>query len=486
MTASRPSPLDLREIDFGLAAAETELSERPNLLLEGFLDADGDVAKIRDGSRFVILGPKGSGKSAIASRIELLSERGSGPMVTQYKLGSFPFASFTELLPGPDAPAIRLPHHWEFVLYIALIDSFRRDGGCASEGAPSHTELIDRLSRLGALPAKDFTNIVKQTSSRKFKVEIPHIFEFAWGSGKEEAPADIRFLFRTLEDVSLRCRPSKQHLIFIDGLDDIELRRERDQFILSALIVAADRLNSKLRHNGVAAKIVVLCRTDIFERLPGANQNKILQDSAVQLDWFQGGIDPSETNLARLVNHRAMASLHRDVDVFAEMLPPTVNGVPTAKVILNNTRHLPRDLLQLMIRIQACAGGGAASEATVTAGLRKYSEDYLVGEIRDEVANLPESQGAAKLLLAISMLGKKQFHLRELQKIMSGDDRFKGIDPIRSLERLFECSAVGTVRSGEGSIEYRFSFRYRNRHAVMNPNDDILVHRGLWRGLNLT
>ena len=64
-----------KDIEFGMAAAENEKSFKPHLLLEGFLDTYGYINEIRDGHKFLVLGPKGSGKSAIGSKLELLSKQ---------------------------------------------------------------------------------------------------------------------------------------------------------------------------------------------------------------------------------------------------------------------------------------------------------------------------------------------------------------------------------------------------------------------------
>ena len=114
--------LGFKDIEFGLAAAENERSTKPYLLIDGFLDAYGYIEKIKDGDKFLVLGPKGSGKSAIGSKIELLSDKKS-LFTKNYYLEDFPFSKFSELLPGhEEAPETRYPSHWELILLIALID----------------------------------------------------------------------------------------------------------------------------------------------------------------------------------------------------------------------------------------------------------------------------------------------------------------------------------------------------------------------------
>ena len=64
-------------------------------------------------------------------------------------------------------------------------------------------------------------------------------------------------------------------MLFIDGLDEILTHSELQFPALAALISEASRLNDDLRAAYKPFKCVVLCRTDLFDRLPGANKNKI-------------------------------------------------------------------------------------------------------------------------------------------------------------------------------------------------------------------
>jgi len=102
--------MSFKKIEFGMAAAEKEKSNSSHLLIEGFLDAYGYIDEIIEGNKFLILGPKGSGKSAIGSKLELLS-REMGNYTEQYYLGDFPYRPFSEIIPGKEAPENRYPNH---------------------------------------------------------------------------------------------------------------------------------------------------------------------------------------------------------------------------------------------------------------------------------------------------------------------------------------------------------------------------------------
>ena len=92
------------DINFGLAEAESEKVRNPELLLEGFFDENGYLNEVREGYRFLVLGPKGSGKSAIGSKLELDAKNGGHYFVKSYHLGSFPHSKFGEIFPKKTPP----------------------------------------------------------------------------------------------------------------------------------------------------------------------------------------------------------------------------------------------------------------------------------------------------------------------------------------------------------------------------------------------
>lgn len=470
---------DLKDITFGLAGAEEEKRRSPDLLLQGFLDAHGHVAAVRDGYRFLVLGPKGSGKSAIAARIELLSKNDPNIRVSIHTLANLPFPTFTGILPGPDTPELKFTSNWEFLLLVLLADSFGRDPGCVTSGSPSLADVNAALAQLGLAPSKTINHVIKTVTDKKFKAGLHSFFALGGKSRTEERPPDIRELYGTLGDACLRTRPGARHLLFIDGLDDIPTKREAQYVALAALVSAVERLNRNLSAAEVTAKVVLLCRSDLFDRLPGPNKNKTLQDNAVLLEWYQDTRDPRQTHLAHLINLRATMGVGEPVDVFETFLPAEVCETITSNFLFDHTRHTPRDVVELFNYIQKHAGRERVTEQQVLNGVREYSESYFRHEIEDEVAKFPGSDSARKTLQAIGMLGKIRFKVEELEHIVAGDDRFKGVNIRPALEQLFDCGAVGCIGGSRYWRDLRVEFKFRNKSAIFHPGADVLVHRGL-------
>jgi hypothetical protein len=281
-----------------------------------------------------------------------------------------------------------------------------------------------------------------------------------------------------------RCR----HVIFLDGLDAVISQRDLQFQSLAALMREVDRLNNHFKRQDQRFKFVVLCRTDIFERLPGADTNKVRQDSGVELDWYDDPLHPENTRLVRLANIRARASLHRKFDVFDEYLPARVADRAIRRFLLDHTRHTPRDLLQLLKRIQARAGTSERlTSAQVKSGVRDYSNNYFIGELRNELAGyLDDGQidNAITLLTSFSTPRLTTEDLRERVAQIGYD----ALDLEGMLTALFNCSAIGTLEETAGKVARKvplYTFKYRNRTATRVPGSTVWIHPGAWKGLNI-
>ena len=127
------------------ASAETEGAEKPELLLDAFLDKFSAVSDITKGKGLLILGSKGSGKSAIGERLRLLAKQNHGLFVTVRHMSSFPYRRFSKIVPGKDEIEIRYPRAWDLLFLITLCCSFARDN--AADYSEDFHEIIKTLQK---------------------------------------------------------------------------------------------------------------------------------------------------------------------------------------------------------------------------------------------------------------------------------------------------------------------------------------------------
>jgi len=103
-----------------------------------------------------------------------------------------------------------------------------------------------------------------------------------------------------------------------------------------------------------------------------------------------------------------------------------------------------------------------------------------VPEIQDELAGYLEPDEIEQVIQFLGNMKKSEFDLDELQHVIKNNERFNSLNSMKILNALFDCNAIGNVIK-----EKNHSWKYRNRYASFDPNERIIIHRGLRKGLNL-
>jgi hypothetical protein len=472
------------DIEFGFASAEKEGAEAPDLLLTGFLDDARLTHSAVWGSPFLFLGYKGSGKTALAEHARLLSQTRPELFVTTTTLDRFSYGDFKSVAGGSADIQVRYPTAWGWLLLLALVHSLEQDEAGLAQAPGQYRGLVGRLRHLGLMPVADLALLVTTSSKRSFKASLPRFLEYTAERVSSGQDLQLYQLVTALKQAVLSFPTDNRHVIFVDGLDSIVTQKDLQLQSLAALMHETSELNLLFRRHDQPFKFVVLCRTDIFDRLPGANINKIRQDESVSLSWFDAPQDPDQTRLFRLVNLRAERSLGRRVNVFEEYLPTRIDDRETRTTILDHTRHTPRDLIQALRKLQQCSGSESRlTQQQVKNGLRLYSIEYFVPELRNELAGYLDPDEIDKSLMLLTSLHRPRMSFADLERTASELD-LEALD-LRALVRaLFDASCIGMVSEMPGRRPL-YTFKYRNPTATIVPGEKMRIHPGALKGLNI-
>lgn len=474
------------DINFGEISAEAEREHNPGLISEGFVDLNDIEKEALYGKRFLFLGYKGSGKSSIGERIDLTQGTEYNRFVRKVSLADFPFTPFSKIIRGDMEPEAKFPTAWSWILLIYAIKSFSKDAAVLHPDINEFSVAIKLFTQLGLSPNASPAAIVRTSSKTSFATKLPYdLLDIRSNSGEPKKLDDIFNFVASLKSFIINTRSANRHYIIIDGLDDILSSRSIQYKSLYALIQEASDLNNLLSKNNVPLKIIILCRTDLFDRTPGPNKNKIRIPFAFDLDWYHDPNEPEASMLVQGANKRAKVSLGREVDIFSEFLPRFTHDKPTQQYLLDMTRHTPRDFFQLLSALQKYHKGGRMSEAQVKSGLRDYSIKYFQPEIHDELSGYAGVDDINAFFSAASSVGKRDFYYDELLASWIKERGAGRDDALGSIcKAMFDCSAIGHISHNSGKTHY--SFKYRNRLSTFSQNNGIMMHRGLWKAMNIS
>jgi hypothetical protein len=216
MLQARESKSTLKNIVFGKASAERESVENPDLLTKGYLDPFHLADEARDGGKFLFLGYKGSGKSAIGEHLKLTADSDSQLFVSHLSLADFPFTPFSKLIEADAEPESKYPAAWSWLLLLQLLSSFSRDQGSNIHVDDELFYAFETLKEAGLIPSPDFNHIVNTSTKKSASLKLAGVgavFEKAYNGSS----IDIPFFVARLKMLAQRFRSRSRHLLILAG-----------------------------------------------------------------------------------------------------------------------------------------------------------------------------------------------------------------------------------------------------------------------------
>lgn len=485
--------MDIKKIHFGVIDAKQESKQYPELLNTGYWDGDSVVEKALNERTFLFLGYKGSGKSALAEHLKITKSSFDCNVIIRL-LNSFHYNQFAKFTGAKNEDRIQeMEFSWAWVLLVDIFQNILSDEGAKTSEETAVNQLADILRKNGILPAENLNDVLSASVKRTFKFNLPNIFQplsdsplFGYEVEKTQNNRiqDIESICKFVLKLLLSFTLSQKQILIIDGIDDVLSDSDVQYDTVTALIRKCSEINETFQNAQIPIKILVLCRTDIFDRLKDPNKNKMNDGRIYHFSWYSEGSDCKDSGLVKIANIRTKIVYNTAIDVFDSLFPPKFNSKPIREALLEYTRHTPRDFTQLLNSIQQeCKGNHVVDEA-IKKGIANYSTNYFIGEIRDELTGYLTPDEIEGIITLFSSMRKVTFSLAELK--MKEPEQY-GIENSRLmpiLKTMYNCCAIGNEYT-EKNGKHRFSFKFRNRTSNFAPAENIRVHKGLWKVLNL-
>ncbi|WP_119696517.1 P-loop ATPase, Sll1717 family [Microbacterium halotolerans] len=463
-------------LHFGHLDATQEAADAPELLRDGYYDYRQAVQGILEGAAWLVLGPKGSGKSAVLENIRLNWESRWNRFFTYWNLAGFPVNDVAGITTGQSRGGARAQAAWEFILLLQVLETLDADEGLR---APATFGAMVKALRASGYLSTNWTANVSRWSSTKLKFDAKVIGAEAQFDASTITPLDVSHYVR--QQITTTKTDSK-HILAIDGLDSFFFEAEDEWTSLAGLMQAIWTINRELREASLPVSIVVAARSDIVDLLPGPEINK-LKPHAVHLDWHAHGIG-ADNHLWKLVSRKAAVGKPEVTSVVGQYLSrPVVIGPHRnlAEFLLDHTRLLPRDLVALLGHLQLEYGGnGRVPEDNAKRAVRNYCEQYFVGEIFDNLAGVLPAGNARQVASFKDALRTAPTRLFTFQYMI--DELAGELDPsqIKSLlKQMFETGGIG-VKNGQHTD---FVFR-RTSGAGFTTRYEFMLHDALTRAWN--
>ncbi|GAA2522149.1 P-loop ATPase, Sll1717 family [Streptomyces longisporus] len=470
--------IKLSRLFFGKDDAESDFAAG-GLLRRGFLETAAYEAALT-GRKMLVIGRKGSGKSAICVMLHSAPDLPKKTyVVTPDKISADELLRFE--LPGIPSPLAK-ELVWRYVLAVQVAKSIvshaseeHQNGGTPSSVAALRKFLLDNQEGLEDPRLHEkFWIIIKRLKSSisldAFGVKVAVDAQYPSEGIRASSELDVleKKVVQAMKD--LRCEEGhKSILILVDKLEDVWSNDRNSDAMVVGLLDAAKHISSVFS----AVNCVVFLRTDIYDFLQSAEQDKFHSDE-IHINW-------TAERLVKLASLRACASLGlegSDTEVWHSLFPSRFSGKPIDEYLTSLTLMRPRDMIQLcnVCRDTAVKNGhDAVWDSDIKEASVQFSNWKQADLVREYVVNYP-------FLLDLFVLFQNSGYL-VTRRVLEGRvaslrealaSRYPGSAEILTvsgiLDILYAVGFLGVRRNGN------VSYVYDDANQIEPYENEFLIH----------
>lgn len=478
---------------------EFQVSAETDEELQNYFLKTLEVQKIIQGRSWLVLGRKGTGKTAIFEYLKKAKPSDINNYVTiplNFKDYPWPIHQlYKEALAGELSAYQK---SWRYLFFVKavvkLIELKKHEGQSLNNelkwaekyinaiyGNPDPSMLEVLLSKIGR---------VKTISGPKIDLVDNVSFELGEVSFEEIASSkELQSKLRTnaftlmehFEKIFINNCAGYKFLIILDQLDENWLRdhvKEYSNALINLLNVGRSIEIDGLLKNHL--KVVPFLRTDIYHDLRFNDKNKLLQDSAIVISWNQESLDDMFfERIKKYLPDQLNLDLSRKTGCIFE---PTFvrQGTPVFKYISRRSFFRPRDIIVYLNKVRERHKENKSGLYT-SAELYEADQDAsasIYGEIIDEWTNqFPEIENLLTVLQTIEIDTFDYSDFQSKYKVI-----FLGSEDWRVKERLqflFDNSIIGQKHQG------RWEYVCSMPNLKMNTEKEFRTHHALKYRLHL-
>lgn len=355
-------------------------------------------------------------------------------------------------------------------------------------------EIRDKLIKLyGDSSIKGLDRMISRWTSTGFGAEVLGV---GFNYERQIKPADTTWIeaIHTLEQIISEYAGTAKYYIIFDELDEdyreFPTKQEAEKYrcMLTSLFKAVQNVRAVFDDQQQYIYPIVFLRSDIYAQLMDSDKNK-WEESIINMEW-------DTSKIQNMLAHRlCVAQDIDDVDfdtawksIFSNQMVRMGNRQAKKMSIFSyierSTEMRPRDFIQYVkecVRLANINQEWPISPQTVKDADDNFSE-YLKGETIDEL--FPVLPEITDILGLLSTIRKQRFGFDSFDaeyKALVEQKNIPERDVKLVLFKLFDAGVIGNQPSMRGQTIFRFS----KKSPRFNYNESMIVHRGLYKALQI-
>lgn len=449
-----------------------------------------EVESLEDGENSVVIGRKGTGKTAICRYFETEKDYDRFSLKLSFK--EFPFNLLYSLEDKNFTTPSQYISLWKYFIYNSVLKLMVSNQNISSE-------FHDRISEYYTDDEyQSFGSLMESWTKKSFGASILSLGGNHETERQEHKIEDIwQDLIPAMEKLIVRNIDSSKYFIVFDELDE-DYRNYWDKdsrfrylSLITSLLKAASNVRRVFSDHSCSIMPIVFLRDDIYELLTDPDKNK-WEDHLINLSWKKAAI-------RKMLAFRIARSRDPNAQVFDFELEwenlfqhdkirlGSGKMIDTFDYILSLTHARPRDFVRLL---------KDAAKSSIGQGHKKISADTIKGvdgdysgKFREELVN--EIDGVipdiSNLLSHFGATHKQRYSffqfiglIEEYQKGEDCHEKTRMLSPQGIAKIMFHFSIVGNADRHNKPI-----YKYQRTHLTLNPSEPLVFHRGLLKTMGL-
>ncbi len=485
----------------GAPEAEAETSATSAMQLgEVFSDFLNILPRLRT-EKFILLGRKGSGKTAIAEYIAGIASKDPNTFCDFVRRADFTLEDNVQENTGDEQDRATLLFEWLILIKMTRLIVTNNALQNAKE-----KEHLDKFLRKNAgyvdineYDAKEFL------SGKDFDIDITHFKRFFLAKFNKKlqitsTKAPFYKLLPSLKDTVLSLlswtgdsENDNEYILIFDDLDiGFKASDERAVNSLVSLLRIAKHYNiNEFGKRNIGAKIIILIRDDIAGIASGghADTAKLFSSYGVWLTWYehqdyQSGGEKNVT-LRDFINKRIQYNFKKmgwavSADPWSDLVQQrdkkTYGPKSAFKFVLDHTFYRPRDLILVFVPVSEMALKIPISSQNLSDLVIRYAREVLQ-EIRNELSARYSDSEIDSILSVLASFARKRakFNFEVFKEKMRREGLSLDADSL--VNHLFEYSLIGNM-SKDGHITFKHR-QERHEHFDIDLDQQLILHTSL-------
>lgn len=484
-TYSDDDAVDLSRLTFGSDDAERDAKH-------GFLDKvflkTAVYKRILEGRRELVIGRKGSGKSAICLMLinALRLENITASLITPRYLSQNQISELRKVSINRDEAHILI---WKHVLLTSIAKSLLslHKSNPIRVNRQSIKNVKDALRSRGEIENNTLHKIISITKSiSKISLKIFSI------EGEVEAKhttqiKDIAEEIEKFEDnisKSTTGLTNSRFLILIDRIDELWSRDEDSASMITGLIRAVHDLNSSLQN----VNIILFLRSDIYDRLKfnDADKYRSLEE---RVNWTKRDLKHLITSRARF---SAKLTDFNDDRIWNSIFESRILNKDSFDYVIERTMMRPRELIQFCNNALAIAQSSSHSKITKQ-DILSAEDQYSSWKLNDITSEFAIQYPFLEDLLGLFQGYKVSFTREEIEKrydaikdiLENKHDDIKHLTINRLLQILYIIGFIGVGVNNNIESHKREVYVYDDPKLIAAQQDRMYIHPAFHQALGI-